>query len=56
MRIRIGCHMTFELPQVSPMIAILNVHSSRVADLEQPDHLVTSPAVSIKGYRDNFGN
>lgn len=56
MRIHIGCHMTFELPQVSPMIAILNVHSSRVADLEKPDYLMTSPAVSVEGYRDTFGN
>ena len=56
MRIRVGCHMVFELPHVTPMIATLNVHSSRVADLETPDHLVTTPAVFIDGYRDIFGN
>jgi transglutaminase-like putative cysteine protease len=48
--------MVFELPHVTPMIATLNVHSSRVADLETPDHLVTTPAVFIDGYRDIFGN
>lgn len=56
MRIHLGCKMTFELPQVTPMIATLNVHSSRVSDLETPDYLVTAPSVPIEGYRDSFGN
>jgi transglutaminase-like putative cysteine protease len=56
MRIHLGCEMTFELPQVTPMIATLNVHSSRVSDLERPDYLVTVPSVPIEGYRDSFGN
>ena len=43
MRIRVGCEMTYELGQVTPMIAILNVHSSRVSDLERPDYLITTP-------------
>ena len=29
MRILVGCEMTYEFPQVTPMIATLNVHSSR---------------------------
>src|SRR3712207_7881689 len=41
MRIRVGCKMTYELGQVTPMMAILNVHSSRVSDLERPDYLTT---------------
>jgi len=56
MRIRVGCEMTFELEQVTPMIAILNVHASRASDLEQPDFVVTSPPVPVEGYRDTFGN
>ena len=56
MRILVGCEMTYELPQVTPMIATLNVHSSRVSDLERPDFLVTTPSVPIEGYRDTFGN
>lgn len=56
MRILIGCEMTFDFIQPTPMIAILNVHSSRVSDLEGPDHLVTDPAVPVDGYRDVFGN
>jgi transglutaminase-like putative cysteine protease len=56
MRIRVGCEMTYELSQFTPMIATLNVHSSRVSDLERPDHLLTMPTVPVLGYRDTFGN
>ena len=56
MRIRIGCRLTYDSPQPTPTIAILNVHYSRFADLEQPDHLITDPAVEIESYRDDFGN
>ncbi|MFC5069109.1 transglutaminase-like domain-containing protein [Flaviflagellibacter deserti] len=56
MRILVGCEMTYEFEQITPMIAMLNVHSSRVSDLERPDYLTTSPAVPIQGYRDSFGN
>ncbi len=56
MRIRVGCELNFELPQTTPMIVTLNVHFSRVSDLERPDHLITSPSVPIEGFRDSFGN
>ncbi|MFD1254282.1 Transglutaminase-like superfamily protein [Devosia equisanguinis] len=56
MRILVGSELTFELAQPTPLIAILNVHSSRVSDLEGPDHLLTSPLVPVEGYRDTFGN
>ncbi len=56
MRISVGCEMTFELPQDTPMIAMLNVHASRFSDLERPDYLTTSPSVPLEGYRDSFGN
>ena len=56
MRIHIGCELTFEFPRTTPMIAMLNVHFSRVSDLERADHLTTNPAVPIEGYRDSFGN
>jgi transglutaminase-like putative cysteine protease len=48
--------MTYELPQDTPIIAMLNVHSSRVSDMERPDFLVTTPSVPVEGYRDSFGN
>jgi transglutaminase-like putative cysteine protease len=38
------------------MILTLNVHASRVSDLERPDFLVTTPSVAVEGYRDSFGN
>ena len=56
MRIRLGSQIDFDLPQVTPMIAMLNVHFSRASDLEYPDFLVTTPAVPMAGYRDSFGN
>jgi transglutaminase-like putative cysteine protease len=55
-RILVGCEMTYEFQQPTPLIATLNVHSSRVSDLERPDFLVTDPPVPIEGYRDTFGN
>ena len=56
MRIRIGYELSFEFPQPTPLIATLNVHFSRVSDLERPDHLTTFPTVPVEGYRDSFGN
>jgi transglutaminase-like putative cysteine protease len=56
MRIHVGCELNFEFPQTTPMIVTLNVHFSRVSDLERPDHLVTNPSVPIEGFRDSFGN
>jgi transglutaminase-like putative cysteine protease len=38
------------------MIVTLSIHYSRAADLERPDHLMTTPAVPITAYRDLFGN
>ncbi len=56
MRIHIGCEMSFDFPQATPMIAMLNVHYSRASDLERPDFLVSDPPVQIESYRDSFGN
>lgn len=56
MRIRIGCELAFEFAEPTPVISILNVHSSRVQDLERPDHLVVTPQAAVEGYRDAFGN
>lgn len=56
MRLRLGCEMSYDFPQPTPMIVMLNVHYSRVGALERPDHLLTTPAVPIHSYRDSFGN
>jgi transglutaminase-like putative cysteine protease len=55
-RIRLGCELSYDFPNPTPMIVMLNVHYSRVGDLERPDHLTTFPAVPIGSYRDSFGN
>ena len=56
MRIRVGCEMIYDFSQVTPVIATLNVHASRVADLETVDLLQTTPVVPISGYHDSHGN
>ena len=38
------------------MIALLNVHPSRTADLREPDVLRTEPQVRVDAYEDTFGN
>jgi transglutaminase-like putative cysteine protease len=38
------------------MVALLNVHPSRTADLREPDILQLEPSVPIEMYRDCFGN
>jgi len=56
MRILVGCEMAYAFEQITPMIVMLNVHASRVSDLERADYLVTTPWVPVEGYRDSFGN
>ena len=56
LQIRVGYELVYDCPQPMPMLLMLNVHYTRVSDLVEPDHLVTSPAIPIRGYRDGFGN
>lgn len=56
MKIRVGYELTYQCPQPTPMILALNVHFSRVSDLEAPDHIRTTPSVPITPYRDAYGN
>jgi transglutaminase-like putative cysteine protease len=56
MRLRAGYELQYEFPQTTPIILILNVHFTRVSDLETPDHIIINPSVPISGYRDGFGN
>ena len=56
MQIRLGYKLVYDCPQPTPMLLMLNVHYTRVSDLVEPDHLVTTPAVPIRGHRDGFGN
>jgi transglutaminase-like putative cysteine protease len=56
MQIRLGYELTYDLPQPTPMMLMLNVHASRIGDLVIPDQMFTAPSVPIFGYRDSFGN
>ena len=56
MQFRIGYELIYSCPQPTPMIVTLGVHHSRVSDLVRPDHLLSSPPLALKGYRDGFGN
>ncbi|WP_261398217.1 transglutaminase-like domain-containing protein [Maritimibacter alkaliphilus] len=55
-RIQLGCDFRFLLPQATPMIAMLNVHATRIHDLEGPDLIGTWPTVPLSAYHDSFGN
>jgi len=56
MKIRIGYELLYDCPQPTPMILMLNVHYSRVSDMITPDHIVTTPSLPQRAYRDSFGN
>ena len=56
MRIRVGYELIYDCPQPTPMMLALNIHFSRVSDLVVPDHLITTPSIPIRAYRDTFGN
>lgn len=56
MRINVGCELTFEFAQETPLVAILNVHHSRFADLEGVEIFHATFGSSVDGYHDQFGN
>ena len=43
MQIRVGYELTYDCVQPTPMVLLLNVHHSRVADLVAPDHRDDGP-------------
>ena len=56
MQLRIGYELRYHFPQPTPVIMMLNVHDTRIPDLDRPDAIVLEPSVPISGYRDVFGN
>ena len=54
--LRVGYELIYECPQPTPMILMLNIHRTRVADIIVPDLLTTTPATPIAVYDDAFGN
>ena len=56
MQIRTGYELVYNFPQPTPIILVVNIHESRVADLISPDLLQVDPPISFTAYRDLFGN
>lgn len=56
MKLSIGYELIYDFPQSTPAILVVNVHSSRAADIVVGDLIVAEPAIEIAGYRDSFGN
>lgn len=56
MLLRVGYEFVFDCVQATPMVLVLNVHSSRASDIVVPDRLITSPSVPVAGYHDTYGN
>jgi len=54
--LQVGCELTYECPQDTPMLLMLSIHHSRAGDLVVPDVLRTSPSLPLQFYRDSFGN
>ena len=56
MKIRAGYEIAYECPQPTPMVLMLSVHPSRMADLAAPHRITFDPPVAARDYRDDFGN
>lgn len=56
MIIRLGYELAYEFRQPTPMILILGIHSSRVADILIQDNMTTTPSVNVRGFWDAYGN
>ena len=56
MRIAAGCQITYDCPQATPMLLMVNPHPSREADLIVPAQENFHPPVPARHYMDSFGN
>jgi transglutaminase-like putative cysteine protease len=56
MRIRAGYEITYDCPQPTPMVLMLSVHPTRLADLVTPQTMTFDPPVKAREYRDLYGN
>jgi transglutaminase-like putative cysteine protease len=56
MMIRLGYDIRFDIETPVPIVAILNVHSTRRDDLQEPDRVQVEPCVPTSEYEDAFGN
>ena len=56
MRIQLGYTIELDISAPMAVVAVLNVHPSRVKDLLEPDEVQIFPSVSSESYIDSFGN
>ena len=56
MQIRVGYEISYDCPQPTPMLLMLNIHPSRVGDMLHPDPIHTNPFVPVHTYEDRYGN
>jgi transglutaminase-like putative cysteine protease len=56
MILRLGYDIEFDIPAPVAMVALLNVHPSRVADLRAPDEISIQPATPTESFVDSFEN
>lgn len=56
MRIQVGYELEYQCLRPTPLLFLLRIHDSRVADLERSDQPLVQPAVCTKVFRDSFGN
>ena len=56
MKIRAGYEIAYECPQPTPMVLMLSVHPSRMADVAAPHRIVFDPPIAARDYRDDFDN
>jgi transglutaminase-like putative cysteine protease len=55
-QIRVGYEISYDHPQPTPMLLMLNVHPSRLGDMLHSDPIHTYPEVPVYLYQDSFGN
>jgi transglutaminase-like putative cysteine protease len=56
MQIRLGYRIELNISKPMAVMAVLNVHPSRVQDLLEPDVVHVFPEVPVELFSDNFGN
>jgi transglutaminase-like putative cysteine protease len=56
MLIRLGYDIRFRVTSSVPMLALLNVHPSRMNDLVEPDRVNIFPDIPVEEFVDAFGN
>jgi transglutaminase-like putative cysteine protease len=56
MKIRVGYEIVYECPKPTPMLLMLSLHPSRLADLDGPHRITFDPPIAARDYRDGFDN